>query len=156
MARGGHDSLGHRLGYAVVTGGAWRWSTIAWIAACVGLATAGQLFMKVGMTELDVAPWAGSVSEMLRRTEGWRSIAWALAGVGCYGLALLAYLSVLARIPLSVAYPLLSLSYALVALGAAWWPRVAEPLSIARIAGIAVIIAGVALVVRSRSSNSGH
>jgi multidrug transporter EmrE-like cation transporter len=55
----------------------------------------------------------------------------------------------LARVEVSVAYPMLSVGYVVNAL-AAWW-LFGENLSAARIAGIGIILLGVWLVARSAS-----
>ena len=57
------------------------------------------------------------------------------------------WLLVLSRVEVSFAYPLLSVGYIVNAIAAYYW--FAEDLSITRMAGIAVIIAGVCLVARS-------
>ena len=72
-----------------------------------------------------------------------------VAGFGCYGALLVFWLIALSRYPLSLAYPLLSLSYVVVYLAAATSPLLAEPLSEARTVGIAMIVVGVVLVARS-------
>lgn len=72
-----------------------------------------------------------------------------IAGFGCSGASLVSWLIALSRYPLSLACPLLSLSYVVVYLAAAAWPVLAEPLSEARTVGIAMIVVGVALVARS-------
>jgi len=69
------------------------------------------------------------------------------AALAAYGLSVIVWVIGLSRVPVSQAYPLLSLGYVLTALGA--WAMLGETLSIQRIAGIAVIIVGVFLVSRS-------
>lgn len=70
-----------------------------------------------------------------------------LAGLGCYVLSVVLWILALARVEVSVAYPMLSLGYVVNAL-AAWW-LFDENLGGARVAGIAVILVGVWLVARS-------
>ncbi len=69
------------------------------------------------------------------------------AALAAYGLSVIVWVIGLSRVPVSQAYPLLSLGYVLTALGA--WAMLGETLSMQRIAGIAVIIVGVYLVSRS-------
>jgi multidrug transporter EmrE-like cation transporter len=57
------------------------------------------------------------------------------------------WLLVLARLPVSVAYPLASLGYVLAA--ALGWQFLGESLGIVRIAGIAVICSGVTILARA-------
>jgi len=70
-----------------------------------------------------------------------------LGGAGCYGLSLVFWVMALSRTDLSALYPMVSLGFALNAF-LAWW-LLGETLSLQRIAGIAVIMIGVALVARS-------
>ncbi len=80
----------------------------------IALATAGQLLLKAGMVEV------GEVGEVLAR-KGLGSLlvdvitTWqVLAGLGLFGLSAVFWLVTLSRIPLSTAYPLVSLSYVLI------------------------------------------
>jgi drug/metabolite transporter (DMT)-like permease len=70
-----------------------------------------------------------------------------LGGAGCYALSLVFWIMALSRADLSALYPMVSLGFALNAL-LAWWV-LGETLSLQRVAGIAVIMVGVALVARS-------
>lgn len=70
-----------------------------------------------------------------------------IAGLGCYALSVVVWILALARVEVSVAYPMLSLGYVVNAL-AAWW-LFDESLGGTRVAGIAVILVGVWLVARS-------
>jgi multidrug transporter EmrE-like cation transporter len=70
-----------------------------------------------------------------------------IAGLCCYVLSVVVWILALARVEVSVAYPMLSLGYVVNAL-AAWW-LFDENLGGARVAGIAVILVGVWLVARS-------
>ena len=111
----------------------------------VVLNAAAQLLLKVA------AQSAGPPAPGLA---GARSFAAALAVTPACWAALLAYgLSVgvwaagLSRVPVSQAYPLLSAGYVLMLL-AGWWMLGETPTPM-RIAGIAVIVAGVAMVASS-------
>ena len=67
--------------------------------------------------------------------------------VGAYGLSLIVWLVGLSRVPVSQAYPLLSMGYVL-NIGLAWW-ILGEVPNAQRVAGIGVIVLGVVLVARS-------
>jgi drug/metabolite transporter (DMT)-like permease len=69
---------------------------------------------------------------------------WALAA---YGLSVIVWLVGLSRVPVSQAYPLLSLGY-VINIGLAWW-LLGEVPNVQRVAGIGVIVLGVVLVARS-------
>ena len=64
-----------------------------------------------------------------------------------YGLSVIVWLVGLSRVPVSQAYPLLSLGY-VINIGLAWW-LLGEVPNAQRVAGIAVIVVGVILVTRS-------
>ncbi len=70
-----------------------------------------------------------------------------LAGLACYAVSVVVWILALAKVEVSVAYPMLSVGYVVNAL-AAWW-LFGENLSGARIAGIGVILVGVWLVART-------
>jgi multidrug transporter EmrE-like cation transporter len=70
-----------------------------------------------------------------------------LGGVACYVVSLVVWIMGLSRVPVSVAYPLLSVGYVLNALAA--WYLFGESLTMQKLVGIGFIIAGVFLVTRS-------
>jgi drug/metabolite transporter (DMT)-like permease len=72
------------------------------------------------------------------------SLWWALAA---YGLSVIVWLVGLSRVPVSQAYPLLSLGY-VINIGLAWW-LLGEVPNVQRVAGIGVIVLGVVMVARS-------
>jgi drug/metabolite transporter (DMT)-like permease len=67
--------------------------------------------------------------------------------VSAYGLSLVVWLVGLSRVPVSQAYPLLSLGY-VINIGLAWW-LLGEVPNAQRVGGIAIIVVGVVLVSRS-------
>ncbi len=86
--------------------------------------------------------------------EDLRGAAFTLAGepafwgaIAAYGFSVLVWVIGLSRVPVSQAYPLLSLGYVLNAL-LAWW-LLGEAVTAVRMTGIGVIIVGVVLVVKS-------
>ena len=117
----------------------------ALVAVAVLLGTAGQILLKAGtnvighfeFTFANLGP-VGMRVALEPRIAG---------GVGCYVISMVLWIMALSRTDVSVAYPMLSLGFALNAL-LAWW-LLGEAVSLQRIAGIAVIIAGVWLVARS-------
>ena len=64
-----------------------------------------------------------------------------------YGLSVIVWLVGLSRVPVSQAYPLLSLGY-VINIGLAWW-LLGEVPNVQRVAGIGVIVLGVVMVTRS-------
>jgi drug/metabolite transporter (DMT)-like permease len=67
--------------------------------------------------------------------------------LAAYGLSVVVWLVGISRVPVSQAYPLLSLGY-VINIGLAWW-LLGEVPNVQRVAGIGVILVGVILVARS-------
>ncbi len=109
------------------------------------LNAAGQLLLKAGTNSVGRFEFAaGNIVPVATRLAFEPHI---LAGVCCYGISLIVWIMGLSRVEVSVAYPLLSLGYVINA--AAAWYLFGESLSVARIAGIGLIIVGVSLIARS-------
>ena len=72
-----------------------------------------------------------------------------LGGMACYAVSLVVWILGLSRVPVSVAYPLLSIGYVLNALAA--WHFFGESLTAQKLVGIGFIILGVILVTRSHA-----
>lgn len=105
-----------------------------YISLAVLLGTAAQLFLKAGTNAMPVGPALALEPRIL-------------AGIGCYAVSLVVWILALSKTPVSVAYPMVSLGFALNAL-LAWW-LLGEAVTPLRIFGIGVIIVGVYLVARS-------
>jgi undecaprenyl phosphate-alpha-L-ara4N flippase subunit ArnE len=100
------------------------------LVAAILTGVGGQLLLKAGAGAEDFA------AQLLRLQT--------IAGLGLYGLAAFFYIIALRKIPVSIAFPSVSVSYALVAvLGHLLWN---EPFGLAQIAGIALIAGGVLLL----------
>lgn len=70
-----------------------------------------------------------------------------LGGLACYGISVVVWIMALSRVPVSMAYPMLSIGYVVNAVAAYW--LLGESLSALRVAGIFVVILGVFLIARS-------
>jgi multidrug transporter EmrE-like cation transporter len=70
-----------------------------------------------------------------------------LGGVACYGVSLIVWIMGLSRVPVSIAYPMLSIGYAINAVAA--WVLFGESLTAQKLVGIAFVVTGVFLVARS-------
>ena len=103
-----------------------------WTALALAITTsmAGQTLLKVG---------AGAPS-FLAQLFDLRTV----AGLGLYGGSALLYIVALRRIPMSVALPCTAISYIVAALIGHY--GFAEPMSVAKVAGIAMICAGVLML----------
>jgi multidrug transporter EmrE-like cation transporter len=70
-----------------------------------------------------------------------------LGGVACYVVSLVVWIMGLSRVPVSIAYPMLSIGYVVNALAA--WYLFGEALTAQKLVGITFVVAGVFLVARS-------
>ena len=68
-------------------------------------------------------------------------------GLSCYGISVLLWLGALSRVPVSVAYPMLSIGYVVNAFAAAM--LFGEALTVAKMSGIVLIVAGVFVLARA-------
>lgn len=90
---------------------------------------------------------AGGEGPIVRRLIELASVPWLWVALSLYGVSVIVWLIGLSRVPVSQAYPLLSLGYVIM-LGLAWW-LFGEVPTVQRVVGIVVIMLGVALVARS-------
>ncbi len=70
-----------------------------------------------------------------------------IAGISFYLLALIIWLYVLKELPLSIAYPLLSVNYIFVYIGAVNWSVINEEAKLTNIIGTLLVMLGLTLVV---------
>jgi len=126
--------------------GAISWVTWVLILTGVSLNAVAQLLLKAAtrplaqFTQFDASTLIASIAVLGRSPPFW-------AGMICYGGSLCVWLAALSKAPVSIAYPMLSLGYILVAWAAVVW--LGETLSITKVLGIALICVGVVLVSRS-------
>jgi multidrug transporter EmrE-like cation transporter len=106
--------------------------TVYYVALGIGILAgiAGQMLLKAAADAPDF------VSQLMRPST--------LAGLALYGSAAFLYMIALRKIPLSVAFPSVSLSYAIVAVLGHF--LFGEPFGIKQIGGIVLIMGGVALI----------
>lgn len=121
-------------------------SSIILVLLAVVCGVSGQLVLKLGMAQV------GRIGvEALAQPlpVAWRVLSSPLVigGLACYALGAVFWLTVLSRVPLSLAYPMLALTYVAIPLLA--WLLLGESVSGLRWVGIGVICAGVLLVARS-------
>ena len=103
------------------------------------LACSGQLMQKQAVRWWAAHPGQanGALSRALANP-------WLLGSVGALGAGMLCWLGVLHTVPLSVAYPMLSLNFVLVAMASRWW--FGETLSWRYGGGLALIVGGIVLL----------
>ena len=119
--------------------------SLAIILAGVLLNAIGQLLLKSGANALKLMDlnWNSPVFTVIRI--GLEPHIF--GGLVCYVLSVGVWLTALSRVPVSVAYPMLSIGYVVNAFAAYY--LFGEALSALKLTGIAVIVVGVVLVARS-------
>jgi len=115
------------------------------LLAAIVLGTCGQVLLKAGTNA--VGAFAFTLENALPVGMKLALEPRILGGAGCYAVSLAVWIMALSRVEVSVAYPMLSIGFALNAL-LAWW-LLGEAVTPARMLGIGVIIVGVWLVARS-------
>ncbi|MCG8709824.1 4-amino-4-deoxy-L-arabinose-phospho-UDP flippase [Brenneria sp. 4F2] len=113
------------------------------------LVTAAQLMLRWSMMRL---PGVESLAEW--RTFSPPPLLVLFGGLTAYALSMLCWLLALRRLPLSRAYPVLSLSYVLVWISAILLPAFAEPFHPGAMAGVALILLGL-LCMRVQPGKAG-
>lgn len=113
----------------------------------VALNAAAQLLLKAGTNSVGHFEFSlANVVPVATRIAQQPTI---ISGIVCYVISLVVWIMALSRVPVSVAYPMLSLGYAVNALVA--WHWLGETLSGQKLFGIAFIVTGVFLITRSPS-----
>lgn len=115
------------------------------LIAGVLLNAAAQLLLKAGTNRLGVLTltanaWPQTIARMATESHF-------IGGAAIYVVSLVVWILGLSRVPVSIAYPMLSLGYIVNAIAAHY--LLGEALTVQRWLGIGVIVAGVWLVARS-------
>lgn len=132
-------------------------SYFPWVLLAISIVSGavGQLFMKVGMESLTpVQLLTDNLASLAINTTQLQGLLWLALGILCYLIAVGVWFFVLKYFPLSIAYPLLSIGYILVYLGAVLLPQIGETFSINKTLGILLIMSGVALIAKPASNTS--
>ena len=111
----------------------------------VMLNAAAQILMKTGTNA--IGHFAFSWENVL--PIGWKlATEWHIVtALFCYALSVVVWILALSRVPVSIAFPLLSMAYIVTAVAA--WYLLGEPLSMTKLVGIGVIILGVIIISRA-------
>ncbi|MET0204784.1 MAG: EamA family transporter [Casimicrobiaceae bacterium] len=121
------------------------WAAFAFLLTGVLLNAAAQLLLKAGTNVMGIITltrddWPDTLMRMA--TQGYF-----VTGVIFYGVSLIVWILGLSRVPVSIAYPMLSLGYVINAVAAHY--LFGEMVTVTRWLGIGFIILGVWLVARS-------
>jgi multidrug transporter EmrE-like cation transporter len=114
------------------------------ILASVSLNAAAQLLMRKGMLKVGEVSLSAGLFKVLPAMAGNGFLWLALA---CYGVSILTWMVVLSRVEVGFAYAFSSLGFVLVTLLGAVFLK--EHISVTRLAGVAVVCAGIILIARS-------
>ncbi|MBI5699051.1 EamA family transporter [Candidatus Saganbacteria bacterium] len=113
------------------------------LVVSVLLAIVGQLLMKQGMNQFGRFPIAQIIQNVIPMFLN----PWVFAGLVAFGISSIFWLAVLSRLPLSLAYPMVSLAYVVVTFASIILFK--EHVSLVRWIGVLVICSGVFLISRS-------
>ena len=106
------------------------------------LNAAAQLFLKAGTNIVGTVSFGGA--DTFQTLLQIARVPWFWAGFACYGISLFTWIATLSRLPVSVAYPLISIGYVINAVAA--WYLFGESLTAQKLIGIGFIVVGVILV----------
>jgi len=126
-----------------------NWTAFAFLLSGVLLNAGAQLLLKAGtnatgVLTLDAQNWMATLWKMA--TQGHF-----ILGAACYVVSMVVWIFGLSRVPVSVAYPMLSIGYVVNAIAAHY--LFGESVTSTRWLGIGFIVAGVWLVARSQVSS---
>ena len=124
-----------------------RLTDLSWLLTGVALNSFAQLGLKAATRTTGVIDGTPGAVLLAGRQLATSFALW--AALTCYGLSVVVWIVGLSRVPVSQAYPVLSVGYIITALLA--WSTLGESVTAARWAGIGLIIVGVLLVSRSQS-----
>jgi len=119
-------------------------ATFALIVVSVSLNALAQVALRKAMLAAGVLP---PISQPVDLGLALVGNVWLWAGMACYGASIGLWLAVLARVQVSVAYPMLSIGYVIAAVLGVMF--LGETVGVARIAGIGLICLGVLLISRT-------
>ena len=118
-------------------------TALLWLLPAMLLSTTGELFLKRGMNEIGTLDFAAldtivpTIVKMLMNPNIW------IGFIG-FGFGSFFWLSVISRVPLSLAYPMLGLMYVIIVVES--WIFLGEGLHPMRVLGSIVVGIGVAIV----------
>jgi drug/metabolite transporter (DMT)-like permease len=128
------------------------WSTVLILFVSVVFAFGGQLMLKSAMNEIghigvqELGSPGSTVARAAREPRLW-------TGLGLFGVSALFWLVVLSRVPLSVAYPSVGMSYVFVVLFSRLWLH--EHVPPLRWVGASIVVVGIVIVGLSFDRASG-
>ena len=119
--------------------------TFSLLMTGVALNAAAQLLLKAGTNR--VGEFAFSLDNLVPIGSRLAASPFILGGLACYVVSVVVWILALSRVPVSIAYPMLSVGYIVNAVAA--WMLFGESLTVQKLVGIGFIVIGVFLVARS-------
>ena len=121
------------------------WAAFALVMTGVLLNAIAQLALKAsvsdtGIIDLDMQSLLSSAASLATNL-------WLWLGLICYAISVVVWILALSRVDVSIAYPMLSVGYIVNAIAASHLFN--EPMGLAKVIGIGVIILGVYILARS-------
>ncbi len=117
-------------------------TALLWLIPAILLSTTGELFLKRGMNEVGTLDFTSGAAVQTIVKMALNPNIW-IGFIG-FGGGSLFWLSVISRVPLSLAYPMLGLNYIIIAVES--WIFLGESLNLMHFAGAIVVGIGVAIV----------
>ena len=123
-----------------------RWQIVSMIIISILLSSAAQLLLKYGSSSPSIqkAIYSHSILNLFYAMISTPQI---ILGLICFGVSLILWIVILSRTDVSYAYPFVALGICLTIL--AGWFFFNESLSLLRIIGVAIVVAGVITVANS-------
>jgi multidrug transporter EmrE-like cation transporter len=121
-----------------------RAALVLLVLSSVLLTSGAQILLKYGMTRPAIKLALADQASPLVSLQVIATSPAVLMGMACFGLSAVLWLFVLAKIPLSTAYPFIAVGIIITVVGGRF--LFAEPVSLLKLLGIALVIAGVICV----------
>jgi len=121
------------------------WAAFALVLTGVLLNAVAQLALKASVSDTGIINL--DLHSLLTSANGLATNLWLWLGLICYAVSVVVWILALSRVDVSIAYPMLSIGYIVNAVAA--WQLFGEPMNLAKVAGIGIIILGVYILARS-------
>lgn len=120
------------------------------VATSVLLTSAAQILFRLAMSRAEV-----TLIESMSMSTSFSTPALAFLAIGVllYGTSMLLWMFALTRFPVSLAYPMLSLSYVIVYVAATSIPSMGEVSSMSKAFGVGLVAVGVSIMSIDQRSN---
>lgn len=126
-------------------GGVSQKAAVILVAASVVLTSLAQLLFKLGMAGAAAGVASAEPPSWLTMLAA-ANLSVLAAGIALYGLSMLIWIVALTRLPVSLAYPMLSVSYLIVYLAATLSPRLGEAGGAQKLVGVTLVMIGIAFI----------